>query len=545
MICGQGPAPPAPPSRTTRASASISCPAPGCSPAACPARSRPGCCCCATTAPCRSPTCSSPRSTTPAKASRWSSARAPPSARSSNCSASTGRPRRRSICRAARCRRRARCSPTSSSPKPIRASCARPRAPAAIATSRSSMRARCGRTASSPRRSTASAAPRRSMDSSGERHRGVLTADDMARLAAAHRGAGHLSVRPLHRLQGRVLEPGSGDAAAACAAQGLRSRRRRSDQRGLHPHRWSSAPSSPIADRETFYGDPDFVKVPGDVLLSDAYNDARRKLIGKEASMEQRPGQHPGLRHAARHPRAGRQAPRRARRRRADGRRSQAWTHDDVVDPSLVAVGDGGKLERSGVMRGDTVHFDIIDRDGNMVSSTPSGGWLQSSPTIPELGFCLGTPRAAVLARRRPPERDRARQAPAHHADADHGVARRRAVSRLGLARRRPAGPVDRADVPAPRPLRHEPAGGDRRAGLALASTSRRRSGRARRGRACWWWKSRLPPETIKELRRRGHIVEVGPDWSEGRLTAASREGRRRKAAANPRGMQGYAAGRR
>ena len=41
--------------------------------------------------------------------------------------------------------------------------------------------------------------------------------------------------------------------------------------------------------------------------------------------------------------------------------------------------------------RGDTVHFDIIDREGNMVAATPSGGWLQSSPTIPELGFCLGT----------------------------------------------------------------------------------------------------------------------------------------------------------
>ena len=54
----------------------------------------------------------------------------------------------------------------------------------------------------------------------------------------------------------------------------------------------------------------------------------------------------------------------------------------------------------------------------------------------------------------------------------------------------------------------------------------------------------RLPPETIKELGRRGHNVEVGPGWSEGRLTAASREGKRRRAAANPRGMQGYAAGR-
>jgi len=45
-------------------------------------------------------------------------------------------------------------------------------------------------------------------------------------------------------------------------------------------------------------------------------------------------------------------------------------------------------------------------------------------------------------------------------------------------------------------------------------------------------------------LRARGHEVEVGPAWSEGRLTAASRVGPRRRAAANPRGMQGYAAGR-
>ncbi len=55
---------------------------------------------------------------------------------------------------------------------------------------------------------------------------------------------------------------------------------------------------------------------------------------------------------------------------------------------------------------------------------------------------------------------------------------------------------------------------------------------------------NRLPQTTIKALRERGHEVEVGPDWSEGRLTAAARLGWRRRAAANPRGMQGYAAGR-
>ena len=44
-----------------------------------------------------------------------------------------------------------------------------------------------------------------------------------------------------------------------------------------------------------------------------------------------------------------------------------------------------------GLVAGDTCHLDVIDRWGNMVSATPSGGWLQSSPVIPELGFCLGT----------------------------------------------------------------------------------------------------------------------------------------------------------
>lgn len=54
----------------------------------------------------------------------------------------------------------------------------------------------------------------------------------------------------------------------------------------------------------------------------------------------------------------------------------------------------------------------------------------------------------------------------------------------------------------------------------------------------------RMPKATVDDLRKRGHMVEVGTDWSEGRLTAASQVGQLRKAAANPRGMQGYAAGR-
>ena len=88
-----------------------------------------------------------------------------------------------------------------------------------------------------------------------------------------------------------------------------------------------------------------------------------------------------------------------------------------------------------------------------------------------------------------------------------------------------------------------EPAGGDRRAGLALRAfpdlvLAAHRAPRRAGGREPRAGRDR------KELERRGHVVEVGPAWSEGRLTAASRVGRRRRAAANPRGMQGYAAGR-
>src|SRR4029077_15691072 len=46
---------------------------------------------------------------------------------------------------------------------------------------------------------------------------------------------------------------------------------------------------------------------------------------------------------------------------------------------------------RMGEVVGDTVHFDIVDQAGNRGTPPPSGGWRQSSPVIPELGFCLGT----------------------------------------------------------------------------------------------------------------------------------------------------------
>ena len=125
-----------------------------------------------------------------------------------------------------------------------------------------------------------------------------------------------------------------------------------------------------FADRDIHYGDPDFVDVPLETLLSPEYNDARRRLIGGDASGDLLAGSVGGT---------------------------------DVSD-RVAAIED---LARAGAERdlgggeptfadlpdfeGDTVHLDVVDRFGNMVSATPSGGWLQSSPAIPELGFNLST----------------------------------------------------------------------------------------------------------------------------------------------------------
>ncbi|HET8998215.1 MAG TPA: gamma-glutamyltransferase family protein [bacterium] len=109
-----------------------------------------------------------------------------------------------------------------------------------------------------------------------------------------------------------------------------------------------------LADRERYYGDPEFVDVPVRGLLSKPYAAARRALIDpRVASRDLRPGD-PYPFEGSERP-AG-TAPTRSRR----------W--------------DGG-----------TTGARAIDAEGNMFSATPSGGWFRSSPIIPGLGFCLGT----------------------------------------------------------------------------------------------------------------------------------------------------------
>jgi gamma-glutamyltranspeptidase/glutathione hydrolase len=258
-----------------------------------------------------------------------------------------------------------------------------------------------------------------------------------------------------------------------------------------------------FADREAFYGD---VEVPLERLLSRAYNDERRALVGERASGELRPGE------GGRLPRAVASA------------------------PELTGAGEP--------TRGDTCHLDVVDRFGNFVSATPSGGWLQSSPVIPELGFPLGT-RAQMFrleeglpASLAPGRRPRTTLSPS--------LALRGGEPYLAFGT--PGG--DQQDQwSLVFFLHHVVFGLDLQAAIDAPSFDTNhfpssfypREARPREVEL----EARHGPRVIDELRERGHDVVVTDDWSLGRVSAAARDPDGvLKAGANPRGMQAYAAGR-
>jgi gamma-glutamyltranspeptidase/glutathione hydrolase len=265
-----------------------------------------------------------------------------------------------------------------------------------------------------------------------------------------------------------------------------------------------------FADREAWYGDPAFVDVPTEELLSREYASERRSLVGEEASAELRPGS-PG------------------------GREPHLAT---PVLGARVAPGVGEPT------RGDTVHVDVVDRFGNMVSATPSGGWLSGAPVVPELGFCLGT-RAQMFWLEEglpnslePGKRPRTTLSPT-------------LVGRDGkpyLALGTPGG--DQQDQWALNTfLAHVHFDMDLQRAIdapghhteAFPSSFYPRQTRPRHVAV----EDRAGEEAIEGLVERGHRVDVSPPWSLGRVSAVGRAADGQlKAAANPRGMQGYAVGR-
>jgi gamma-glutamyltranspeptidase/glutathione hydrolase len=357
------------------------------------------------------------------------------------------------------------------------------------------------------------------LDTSGRRNRGVLTGQDMAGWEATVEP-------PLTYQYGRYTV-----CKAGPWAQGPVMLQQLALLKGFHLddldvtgaefiHTVVEASKLAFADREKFYGDPKFEQVPIETLLSDAYNDERRKLIHHTASLELRPGSVEGFGAVI-------------QLKRAEGARE-----------AVGAMGAGEPtVGRLGEVRGDTVHFDIVDRAGNMISATPSGGWLQSSPVIPELGFGLGT-RGQMFwleenhpASLKPGKRPRTTLSPT--------LALRDGEPYLAWGS--PGG--DQQDQWTTQFfLRHV------HGGLNLQEAIDAPAWHSEHFPISFWPRtarpgvlvveSRVPADSQRELKARGHVMEVGPAWSEGRLTAASRDGSRRKAAANPRGMQGYAAGR-
>ncbi|OIQ35353.1 MAG: gamma-glutamyltransferase [Roseobacter sp. MedPE-SWchi] len=275
------------------------------------------------------------------------------------------------------------------------------------------------------------------------------------------------------------------------------------------------------ADREAYYGDPDHSAVPMEVLLSEDYNAARAALISDQASLQQRPGRVPGFEH------------------QADAYIARAAQDFGVAEAAPQEPTMAHLTEK----RGDTVHLDVIDRWGNMVSATPSGGWLQSSPVIPGLGFPLNS-RAQMFW-------------------LEEGLPTSLAPGRRPRTTLTPS----LAEKDGTRLVFGTP-GGDQQDqwqliwflrfvhhGLDLQAGMDAPLFHSLHFQGSFYPRQALPGEmmieasvgaaVIADLRRRGHIVTVAEEWTVGRLTAALRhEDGSLQAAATPRLMQAYAVGR-
>jgi len=357
------------------------------------------------------------------------------------------------------------------------------------------------------------------MDASGNRHKGVLTATDMASWSATIEepltydyhgwtiakigpwGQGPVFLQTLSILKGfdlAAMNPTGADFV----------------------HTVVEAMKLAFADREVYYGDPDFSEIPVAHLLSETYAAERRKLVGADASFDLRPGIVPGFeaQHDLTMTMLG-----------ADSKTGA------VYEPTMAHLSE---------KRGDTVHIDVIDRDGNMVSVTPSGGWLQSSPTVPGLGFCLNS-RAQMFWLKpglptslAPGKRPRTTLTPS-----------------LGLYEGRPT-------------LAFGTPGGDQQEQWQLSFFLRYAHHKLNLQAAIdqplfhtshfpgsFYPRTREPgslmaeanfgPEVLDALRRKGHKLTVADPWTIGRLTAARRDSDGLlRAAATPRLMQAYAIGR-
>lgn len=358
------------------------------------------------------------------------------------------------------------------------------------------------------------------MDASGAKHKAVLTADDLSGYTATYEdplsasydswtvlktgpwGQGPVLLQSLSLLRG--FDIGSLDPAGP-----------------EFVHLVTEAMKLAYADREAYYGDPDFCDVPLNTLLSETYNAARRSQITGHASADLLPGIVPGFENQV--------------QRTMEVINRAGISETGVYEPTMAHLSE---------KRGDTVHIDVIDRWGNIVSATPSGGWLQSSPVIPGLGFALNS-RAQMYwledglpGSLAPGKRPRTTLTPsiAFHED---GTA---------LSFGTPGGDQqDQWQLVLFLRLAHHQRNLQAALDMPLFHTTHFPASFHPRQRQPGhiMAEESFGPDTLASLRNQGHSVEVADEWTIGRLTVAARdpEGLLR-AGATPRLMQAYAAGR-
>ena len=356
------------------------------------------------------------------------------------------------------------------------------------------------------------------MDSTGERRAGLLTGEDMARWSASEEATvsadyagyrvhkcGPWSQGPVFLQQLALLEgvdfSSFGPESAAFV------------------HRVAESAKLAFADREAWYGDPAGAEVPLETLLSADYNAARRQLIGERASLEMRPGLEGG-----------------------DARIATIM----ALAGSEPTIGPGGGEPTFAPLpevEGDTVHLDIVDRFGNMVSATPSGGWLQSSPSVPGLGFSIST-RAqmtwlapGLASSLRPGVRPRTTLTPT-------------LVTRDGkpcMALGSPGG--DQQDQWSLTTfLRIVHYGYDLQRAIDAPQFQVRHFPASFHPRECVLGRvlieNRFSPAALATLRDKGHDLAIQDEWALGRVCAVAVRDGMLHAGASARHMQGYAVGR-
>ncbi|WP_439872459.1 gamma-glutamyltransferase family protein [Rhizobium leguminosarum] len=357
------------------------------------------------------------------------------------------------------------------------------------------------------------------MDASGNRHKGVLTANDMANWSATIEepltydyhgwtiakigpwGQGPVFLQTLSILKGfdlAAMNPVGADFI----------------------HTIVEAMKLAFADREVYYGDPDFSEIPVAHLLSETYAAARRKLVGADASFDLRPGIVPGFeaQHDLTMTMLG-----------ADSKTGA------VYEPTMAHLSE---------KRGDTVHIDVIDRDGNMVSVTPSGGWLQSSPTVPGLGFCLNSRAQMFWLKEGLPTSLAPGKRPRTTLTPSLGLYEGRPTLAFGT----PGGDQqDQWQLPFFLRYAHHQLNLQAAIDQPLFHTSHFPGSFYPRTRepGSLMAEANFGPEVLDALRRKGHKLTVADPWTIGRLTAARRDSDGLlRAAATPRLMQAYAIGR-